>query len=219
MRTVGILVCGCGVYDGSDVQEAVLVAAALEARGLRTVFVSPSGDQAEVVDHATGSAVEGAPPRDLLSESARIARGSIRPLDELLAGELDALVIPGGVGVVRNLCLADDSPLGAGALRPEVAALLADLKQRGGPVAALGLARVIVSRFRGGPIETDLLHAGPLELLREDGGRVLLAAGFLGTSKIDDVARVVEAIAGELAERLGASRALRVLPRAADERT
>lgn len=36
-------------------------------------------------------------------ESARIARGNIKPLDQLKAKDWDALFIPGGLGVNKNL--------------------------------------------------------------------------------------------------------------------
>lgn len=212
MRSVGILICGCGVYDGTDVQEAVLIAAALDGRGLRGVFLSPAGEQADVVDHGTGSVDEGAPPRRVESESARIARGAVRTLDELLPGELDALFIPGGVGVVRNLCEPGGSPLGGGPLRPDVLRLLDEFRSRQAPVAAIGLASVVVRRHAGLPLTTELLHAPPGEILREDGGRVLIAAGFLGSNSITEVAATLGRLADLVAERLGAAPLLQVRP-------
>jgi enhancing lycopene biosynthesis protein 2 len=41
--------------------------------------------------------------RNVLLESARIARGNIKPLSELLANDFDAVFIPGGFGAAKNL--------------------------------------------------------------------------------------------------------------------
>jgi len=40
---------------------------------------------------------------NVLEESARIARGNIKPLSQLTAGQFDAIVFPGGFGAAKNL--------------------------------------------------------------------------------------------------------------------
>ena len=80
MINVGLLLSGCGFYDGTDVAEAVLSALALERAGARAVYVSPEVDQMHTVDHLTGSEVEGE-RRNVASESARLARGRLKSLD------------------------------------------------------------------------------------------------------------------------------------------
>src|SRR5262245_42341660 len=118
MRRVGVLLSGCGVYDGSDVQEAVLVVLALRRRALRVVFMAPDIEPSEVVDHTPAAAADGAAPRRVISESARIARGVVSDLATIVPSEIDAVVVPGGMGVVRNLCLPGRGPLGGGPPRP-----------------------------------------------------------------------------------------------------
>ena len=86
--------------------------------------------------------------------------------------------------MILNLCAGDAGPLGGGAPRPVLATLLADLASRRAPVAALGLARILVRGSADEALTTDVLSLGPREVLREEGGRVLLAAGFLGTTSI-----------------------------------
>ena len=39
----------------------------------------------------------------VLLESARIARGAVKPLSELTADDVDAAVFPGGFGAAKNL--------------------------------------------------------------------------------------------------------------------
>ena len=38
-----------------------------------------------------------------MNESARIARGPVRPLSQLTAADAEAVVIPGGFGAAKNL--------------------------------------------------------------------------------------------------------------------
>lgn len=41
--------------------------------------------------------------RNVLQESARIARGNIKSLEHLKAADFHALIIPGGFGAAKNL--------------------------------------------------------------------------------------------------------------------
>ena len=43
---------------------------------------------------------------NVLVESARIARGNIKPLGQLSAAQFDAVVFPGGFGAAKNLYVA-----------------------------------------------------------------------------------------------------------------
>src|SRR5215467_13041639 len=105
MMKVGILLSGCGFYDGTEIAEAVLSALAVERAGARAVHLAPEMAQMHTVNHLTGSEIEGE-TRDVLGESARLARGRIRSLlgeNAQWPGELSALIIPGGQGAVKNL--------------------------------------------------------------------------------------------------------------------
>ena len=107
---------------------------AVRRRGLRPVYLAPNVEQRSVVDHTSGTVDADAPPRRVIAEAARIARGVVQTLGEMRASDLDALVIPGGAGVVDNLCDPGDRPLGGGPLRPEVATLFDELASRRAPV-------------------------------------------------------------------------------------
>ncbi|SFE69390.1 isoprenoid biosynthesis glyoxalase ElbB [Thermoflexibacter ruber] len=97
---VGVLLSGCGVYDGTEIHEAVLTLLALEKAGAETICIAPDIDQYHVVNHLTGE--EMPEKRNVLVESARIARGKITPLDQVNIEELDALAMPGGFGTAKN---------------------------------------------------------------------------------------------------------------------
>lgn len=98
---IGVVLSGCGFLDGSEIIESVSVLIAVDRRGAEAVCMAPLGNQAEVINHLTKQLT--GQTRDILSESARIARGKIRDIAEVMPAELDALVFPGGFGAAKNL--------------------------------------------------------------------------------------------------------------------
>jgi enhancing lycopene biosynthesis protein 2 len=203
MRTVGILLAGCGRYDGSDVRETANLALALERRGFRLLFLAPDVEHGEVVDHTRGEAGEATGPRRVLEESARLAGGPVHDLGEISETELDALVIPGGGGVVRHLCTGGSGPLGGGPLHPDVERLMGSLARRGAPIAGLGLAKVVLDRHAGRPLDPDVLLAGPEEVQVDEERNLLYAAASLRAADALEAARGVEMLVESLAIRLG----------------
>ncbi|MDQ3812868.1 MAG: isoprenoid biosynthesis protein ElbB, partial [Armatimonadota bacterium] len=105
---VGVLLAGCGVEDGSEVYESVLAILALERGGVSVQALAPDVEQSQVINHYTGAETRTgatlADRRNVLPEAARIVRGKIISAAEVSAHDLDALVIPGGNGVVKTLC-------------------------------------------------------------------------------------------------------------------
>jgi enhancing lycopene biosynthesis protein 2 len=102
MKNVAVILSGCGVYDGAEIQESVLCLLHLARQGARYQCFAPDKTQHHVINHLTGEEQSGT--RNVLEESARIARGEIKPLEELDAGQFDALLLPGGFGAAKNLC-------------------------------------------------------------------------------------------------------------------
>ena len=100
-KKVAVILSGCGVYDGAEVHESVLTLLALDRLGAEYQCFAPDIPQHHVVNHLTGEDME--PARNVLVESARIARGDIKPVQELSSGEYDVLIIPGGFGAAKNL--------------------------------------------------------------------------------------------------------------------
>lgn len=101
MKRVGIVLSGCGVYDGAEIHEAVLTLLAVDRAGAQAVCFAPDKPQFHVVNHLTGEVTN--ENRNVLVESARIARGNVQPLSQANARELDALIVPGGFGAAKNL--------------------------------------------------------------------------------------------------------------------
>lgn len=101
MKKVGVVLSGCGVYDGAEIHESVLTLLALAKRGAEAVCFAPDKNQVDVINHLSGEPMS--ETRNVLIEAARIARGNILPLAQANADELDALIIPGGFGAAKNL--------------------------------------------------------------------------------------------------------------------
>lgn len=102
MKKVAIILSGCGVYDGSEIHEAVLTLLAIEQNGASYRCFAPNIAQHHVINHLTGEVSEGE-SRNVLVESARIARGDVEDLSELRVEDFDALIVPGGFGAAKNL--------------------------------------------------------------------------------------------------------------------
>ena len=148
MVRVGVVFCGCGRFDGSEIHESVLTLLHLSRAGVETLCFAPDRDQWATCEAFEGLSVP-EPPRSMLVESARIARGEIRSLGEAAAGDLDALVLPGGSGLTRNLC---DFALqgGNGSVLPQLSSLIRQMHRDKKPIAALCIAPVLLALTLGG---------------------------------------------------------------------
>ncbi len=153
----GIILSGCGVKDGTEIHEAVLTMLHLDRIGAQIVCAAPDADQAQVINHVSEQ-VCGAEGRNMLLESARIARGDIISLDRLNTSDIDVLIFPGGFGAARNLCtFVDDGPQCS--VRPDVEQLILDMLQGGKPLGALCIAPVLLARVLGArtmPVEVTI---------------------------------------------------------------
>ncbi len=164
-KKIGVVLSGCGVYDGAEIHESVVTLLAIDRHGAEAVICAPDIEQLHVVNHLTGE-VEGGPSRNVLVESARIARGAIRDVAAVSADELDALILPGGFGAAKNLC--DFAVKGPDcAVNPGVAALVRAVHEQGKPVAAVCIAPALIAKVLGGEgpeltIGTDVDTAGAL---------------------------------------------------------
>jgi len=142
MKAVGVLLSGCGVYDGVEIHEAVLTLFALDRKGVRIVCTAPNIDQYHVVDHLSGEATE--EKRNVLIESARVARGDIHDLKTVAAAQLDALIIPGGFGAAKNL--SDFALKGKDAdTHPEVSRIINEMADAGKPIGAICISPAVVT--------------------------------------------------------------------------
>ena len=151
---IGVLLSGNGVYDGAEIQEAVLTLLAIDEMGWNAVCISVDKPQHHVINHLTGEVMDES--RNMLVEAARIARGQITPIDAISPADIDALVIPGGFGSAKNFTSwAFDGP--ASTILPEVKLLLVNLVNVGKPIVALCVSPVVVAKaFEGSSIHPTL---------------------------------------------------------------
>lgn len=138
---VAVVLSGCGVYDGSEITEAVGLLIALSQAGLSYRCYAPVRDQYHVVDHFKGAPADGA--RNILAESARIARGAIQPLSAFKAAEHSALAFPGGFGAAKNLTTFIDQGDKA-QLYADVNSAVTDALNRKLPLLALCAAPLVL---------------------------------------------------------------------------
>ncbi len=101
MKKVAVIFSGSGVYDGTEIHEAVLALHAVEKAGATWHCFAPDIDQLHVINHLTGEEMD--ETRNVLVESARIARGAIEDVAKLNVDDFDALLLPGGFGAAKNL--------------------------------------------------------------------------------------------------------------------
>jgi enhancing lycopene biosynthesis protein 2 len=142
MVKVGVVLSGCGVYDGSEIHEAVLTLLALDRAGATAVCIAPNVEQTGVVNHRTGKPSEDT--RNVLDEAARIARGKIQDIAKVSAADLDALILPGGFGAAKNLC--NYASAGSKAkVEANVGRLLRDMHKAKKPIAALCISPTVVA--------------------------------------------------------------------------
>lgn len=147
MKKIAVILSGCGVYDGAEIHESVLTLLALAKGGAKATCFAPDIPQHHVINHLTGQPAEGE-SRNVLVESARIARGEIEPLSKLDAKDFDAVVLPGGFGAAKNLCtLAFDG--GDYRVNPEVAEKLQAFHAAGKALGFMCIAPAVAAAALG----------------------------------------------------------------------
>ncbi|AJC64874.1 MULTISPECIES: isoprenoid biosynthesis glyoxalase ElbB [Dickeya] len=144
MKKVGVVLCGCGVYDGSEIHEAVLTLLAIDRAGAEAVCFAPDKEQLHVVNHLNGE-VSGE-KRNVLAESARIARGKIHPLSSADPQQLDALIVPGGFGAAKNL--SDFATRGADCkIDKELKILTREIHKKNKPIGFICIAPAMLPKL------------------------------------------------------------------------
>ena len=142
-KKIAVLLSGSGVYDGSEIHEATLSLYAISKNGGTYQIFAPNIDQHHVVNHLTGEEMN--ETRNVLVESARIARGNIKDLVEFNSNDFDAILFPGGFGVAKNLCsLAFD---GANCkVNPVIEKVIKEMHAASKPIGALCIAPALIAR-------------------------------------------------------------------------
>jgi enhancing lycopene biosynthesis protein 2 len=163
MKKFAVVLAGCGVYDGAEIHEATLTLLAIMKEGATYEVFAPDIDQYHVINHITGEEMK--EKRNVLIESARIARGKIKDLKQYDPNNFDALIFPGGFGVAKNLC--DFAFKGANCtINPDVEKAILKTAGKNKPIGALCISPVILAKIFGEvelTIGQDNVTAGAIE--------------------------------------------------------
>ncbi len=166
-KQIAVILSGCGVYDGTEIHEAVLALLAIAKHGGEYTIFAPDTNQHHVINHLKGEPTE--ETRNVLVESARIARGAIKPLSTYAAADFDALVLPGGFGAAKNLStVAFD---GANCtIEPETERAVKETHAAGKPIGALCIAPAVITKILGEITVTIGQDEGTAQAIEAMGG-------------------------------------------------
>lgn len=183
MKKFAVVLSGCGVFDGAEIHEATMTLYAIMKEGGSYEIFAPDIEQHHVVNHITGEEMN--EKRNVLIESARIARGKIKPLSEYNAEEFDALMYPGGFGVAKNLSSFAFEGENC-SVNPEVEKSVLDTVKAGKPIGALCISPAIMAKILQGAEVTIGNDKGTAEAIEKMGsvhkttthGEVVVDEGF-----------------------------------------
>jgi enhancing lycopene biosynthesis protein 2 len=142
MKKIGVMLSGCGVFDGAEIHEATLTLLSIDQQGAQAVCMAPDMTF-DVIDHI--SQQPSGDKRNVLKESARIARGNIQNAKDVNTQDIDALILPGGFGAAKNL--SDFAIKGPDAsVHPEVQRILNEMISNKKPIGAICIAPATVAK-------------------------------------------------------------------------
>lgn len=170
MKKIGVVLSGCGVRDGSEIHEAVLTLLAIDRNGAKAVCMAPDMELS-VVNHLNMN--ETGATRNVLVESARIARGEIVDVKTVKASDLDAIVFPGGFGAAKNLC-SFAAEGNKGSVQPDVLRLLREMAKEKKPICAICIAPALVALALGKDLQPQVTignDAGTAQAIAATGSR------------------------------------------------
>jgi enhancing lycopene biosynthesis protein 2 len=168
MKKFAIILSGSGVYDGAEIHEATLTMLSIFQQGASYEIFAPDIEQHHVINHLTGEEVN--ENRNVLVESARIARGNIKDLKSYNAADFDALIMPGGFGVAKNL--SDFAFKGPDcSVDPDVERAVKSTHAAGKPIGALCIAPVIIAKLIDNAELTVGQDEGTIQGVEKMGGK------------------------------------------------
>jgi len=167
MKKFAVILAGCGVFDGAEIHEATLSLYAIAKQGAAYEIFAPNIEQHHVINHLTGE--EMPEKRNVLVESARIARGAIKDLSELNVADFDALLFPGGFGVAKNLCTLAFQGADA-VVDPQIEEVVLAFHKAEKPIAALCIAPAMIAKIIQGAAVTIGQDKGTIQAIEAMGG-------------------------------------------------
>jgi enhancing lycopene biosynthesis protein 2 len=144
MKKFAVILAGCGVFDGAEIHEATLTLLSIKKLGADYEIFAPDITQHHVINHLTGEVMH--EQRNVLIESARIARGKIKSMTQFKADLYDAIILPGGFGVAKNICTwafeGDQCHI-----NPDVEKAVKSMHNAGKPIGAMCITPIILGKL------------------------------------------------------------------------
>ncbi|GAB4301015.1 MAG: isoprenoid biosynthesis glyoxalase ElbB [Marinilabiliales bacterium] len=167
-KKFAVVLSGCGVYDGSEIHEATLTLYAIDKHGADYEIFAPDINQHHVINHLTGEEMN--ETRNVLVESARIARGKIKDLKDFFAEDFDAIIFPGGFGAAKNLStFAFDGP--DCQVNEDVKKAVISMAEHKKPIGALCIAPAVITKILGNVEVTIGQDKGTASAIEKMGGK------------------------------------------------
>ncbi|MBS9403139.1 isoprenoid biosynthesis glyoxalase ElbB [Halomonas sp. TRM85114] len=155
-KQVAVILSGCGAFDGSEIYETTLTLLRLDQLGIGYRCFAPDISHHHVIDHRNGEVAQGE-SRNVLVESARLARGEISPLSDLEAEEFDAVILPGGFGAAKNLSTFAEAGSDMVVI-DELVEALGGFRESRKPIGLMCISPVMVPRLLGQGIAVTVGH-------------------------------------------------------------
>jgi enhancing lycopene biosynthesis protein 2 len=155
MKQIAVVLSGCGYLDGAEIRESVATLWALSHHDVEVKIFAPDEPQVVVMNHYSGKAT--GDTRNILIEAARIARGKIEPLSQISDHDYDALILPGGNGVAKNLCTFATEGAKGTLLFKELQNDISGMQSDGRPIGAICIAPALIGlALKGKKLELTL---------------------------------------------------------------
>lgn len=145
-KKFAVVLSGCGVFDGSEIHEAVMTLYAIALNGCSYQVFAPNIPQHHVINHINGNIMNES--RNVMIESARISRGNIKPLSEFNPEQYDALIFPGGYGVAKNLSSWAFDGINCNVIE-EISRAIKGMHVQHKPIGALCISPVLLAKTLG----------------------------------------------------------------------
>lgn len=198
MKSIAIILSGCGVFDGSEIHESVLTMLALSQNNAEVHYFSPDDLQPSVINHITGE--EKSEKRNMMEESSRISRGKISPLSDAKAEMFDAVIIPGGFGAAKNLCTFATEGVNC-EINKELLNFVQEMNKQKKPLGLMCIAPVMLPKMLDSSVKLTIGNdTQTAKMIEEMGGIHINCA--VDDIVVDEEQRVVTTPAYMLAESI-----------------
>jgi len=142
-KRIGLLLSGCGQLDGSEIHETIVTMLALDREGVEIVFMAPD-TKLNVINHFEKKSVK--EQRNVMVEASRLSRGKMKDIKDIKISDIDAIILPGGAGAIKNL--SDFADKGANAvINPDVQRLILEMNENDKTIGAICISPAVVAKI------------------------------------------------------------------------